>query len=223
VIISYLFDPDGIFQTNIARCSPGQFIAGPHRPDEGDPVHAAKVYLRPLERLAVFDADPVPRISLGTTSSRLRQLSLHPGSGSERKNWPEAKWSELLTYFARSTDYHLLLIGGEAEGERLHRLKSMLNLGHRLTIAQSLPLVELAALMQSSAFFIGHDSGISHLASALGLPGLILWSNTSAEIWRPPGEKMRILAHKKSIEQLTVETVLQAFHLAERETMGFRR
>ncbi len=34
LIISYLYDPDGIFQTNVGRCTRAQFIAGPHRPDE---------------------------------------------------------------------------------------------------------------------------------------------------------------------------------------------
>ena len=34
VIVSYLYDPDGIFRANVARGSNAQFIAGPHRPDE---------------------------------------------------------------------------------------------------------------------------------------------------------------------------------------------
>ena len=33
VMISYLYDPDRIFQANVASCSAAQFIAGPHRPD----------------------------------------------------------------------------------------------------------------------------------------------------------------------------------------------
>ena len=34
VIVSYLYDPDGIFQDNVARCSAAQFIKGPHRASE---------------------------------------------------------------------------------------------------------------------------------------------------------------------------------------------
>ncbi|HVV72835.1 MAG TPA: hypothetical protein VHI52_15280, partial [Verrucomicrobiae bacterium] len=40
LIISYLYDPDQIFRTNVGRCSPAQFIPGPHRPDERSGVHA---------------------------------------------------------------------------------------------------------------------------------------------------------------------------------------
>src|SRR5438876_5039417 len=61
VIISYLYDPDDIFQVNVRRCTVAQFVAGPHRADDSVRLHAAKVYLKPLERLAIFDADPEPR------------------------------------------------------------------------------------------------------------------------------------------------------------------
>src|SRR5437899_6631519 len=54
IIISYLYDPDEFFQSNVARCSQAQYIAGPHRPDEQAGLHATKVFLRPLERLAIF-------------------------------------------------------------------------------------------------------------------------------------------------------------------------
>src|SRR5258708_10370508 len=53
VILSYLYDPDQIFETNVRRCTTAQFIAGPYRPDEDARVHATKVYLKPLARLAL--------------------------------------------------------------------------------------------------------------------------------------------------------------------------
>src|SRR5208282_2709978 len=108
--------------TNVCRCLFGQFIAGPHRPNEAEPIHAAQVYLKPLERLAIFDADPVPRLSLSSQPSTLNQLALHPGSGSEKKNWPEAKWTEFIAWLTGSTKLDLLLVGGEAEGGWLQRL-----------------------------------------------------------------------------------------------------
>src|SRR6266478_5149851 len=72
IIVSYLYDPDEIFQSNVRRCTTAQFIAGPHRPDEDAGIHATKVYLKPLEQLAIFDADPVPRLRVGQ-ASRLPQ------------------------------------------------------------------------------------------------------------------------------------------------------
>ena len=40
LILSYLYDPDGIFETNVRRCTKAQFIVGPHRPDERAGIHA---------------------------------------------------------------------------------------------------------------------------------------------------------------------------------------
>jgi len=208
VIVSYLYDPDEIFKTNIGRCSPAQFIVGPHRPDERAKVPAAEVYLRPLERLAIFEADPVPRLEFNLRSPALNQLALHPGSGSERKNWPEARWAELTSALLRMTSSGLLVIGGEAEGERLQRLAAALPPA-RVRVAQSLPLAELAVQLERCAGFIGHDSGISHLAAAVGLPGLVLWGETAEEVWRPPSEKFIILRHPAGLEHLRVADVLE--------------
>ena len=65
----FLYDPDGVFQENVARCSKAQFIAGPHRPKENELVHATEVFLKPLERLAIYGADPIPKLALSTSVS----------------------------------------------------------------------------------------------------------------------------------------------------------
>jgi heptosyltransferase III len=121
VILSYLYDPDHIFQTNVGLCTGAQFIVGPHRADEQRRVHATQAYLQPLERLAIFDADPIPRLPISARPSShvprppsAGTLALHPGSGSDRKNWPEEQWAELLQQLLNFTSHNLLLIGGEA-------------------------------------------------------------------------------------------------------------
>jgi heptosyltransferase-2 len=217
IILSYLYDPDDIFKTNIARCSTAQFIVGPYRPNEAEKLHATKVYLKPLERFAIFDADHLPRLKVGAAISPVekgnghaarRTLALHPGSGSEKKNWPEAKWADLLQQLVHSTDFNLLLIGGEAEGERLQRLAAALPIT-RSRVAQSLPLTDLARLIQPCAAFVGHDSGISHLAAALGLPGVVLWGHTVEEIWRPPQEGVVVLKNAGGLRMIPVRQVME--------------
>src|SRR5207248_3242917 len=83
----------------------------------------------------------------------------------------------------------------------------------RSTVAQSRPLTELARLLQGCSMFVGHDSGISHLAAAVGLPGLILWGDTREEIWRPPSEKMLILRHPAGLPNLPVSRVIDELKL----------
>jgi len=208
LIVSYLYDPDRIFQENVARCTTAQFIEAPHRPDENLGIHAAKVYLKPLERLAIFDADHVPRLSFEGKKGKELQIALHPGSGSERKNWPEAKWADLMAHFINQSSLNLLLVGGEAEGERLQRLAAALP-PRRVRVAQSLPLAELGSLLERCVAFVGHDSGISHLAGAVGLPGLLLWGGSRQEIWKPPSDLMIVLTSNDDLENLSIQEVIQ--------------
>ena len=224
VIISYLYDPDTIFRENVARCSRAQFIVGPHRPDECPGLHATQVLLKPLERLAIFGADPMPRLNVGQASRRssraqgnrkvkARQeayptLAVHPGSGSEKKNWPEAKWSDLLQDLLRTADLNFLMVGGEAEEGRLERLAATLP-GGRHQIAHNLPLSELARRLSICAAYIGHDSGITHLAAALGLPTLVLWGQSVEATWRPLGKHVTIIRADSGLSALSVATVLK--------------
>ena len=217
IIVSYLFDPDRIFQENVARCSAAQFIVGPNRARDGDLIHATKIYLQPLNRLAIFEADEVPRLPVpAATGGRLpasagQPLALHPGSGSERKNWPEAHWRELLGRLVAETSWHLLLVGGEAEGDRLERLAEALP-AKRFTLARSLPLAELAGLLRHCGALVGHDSGITHLAAALGLPCVVLWGETAEEVWGPRGERLTIVRGGKGLSTISTERVWEELH-----------
>ena len=211
LIISYLYDPDHIFRTNVGRCTPAQFIAGPHRPDEMGSLHATKAFLQPLERLAIFDADATPRLAVKkafeTSTASGRWLAAHPGSGSEKKNWPEKKWEELLRHLVRETPFNLLLVGGEAERGRVERLAAILP-STRLKVMQSAPLAELAGWLASCTGFAGHDSGISHLAAAVGLRSLILWGETDEAIWRPLGDALMVVRDSSGLGELAVPVVI---------------
>jgi heptosyltransferase-2 len=208
VIFSYLFDPDEIFRDNLARITKAQVIQGPHRPLETRDLHATEQLLEPLQRLAIFDANGEPRIKLNPTpAAQLRPtLALHPGSGGERKNWPEAAWQELVGKLVEATDLNLLLVGGEAEGGRLERLAKPVP-ASRVRVLRGIPLPALAAELRGCVGFAGHDSGISHLAAAVGLPGLVLWGPTNATVWRPRSDRFEILNGGNDLGALGVEPV----------------
>ena len=214
LVVSYLSDPDGAFHENLARCSDARLITGPHRPDESLLRHATEAYLKPLEQLGIRGADPVPRLHIGLPSQRAADafpptVALHPGSGSERKNWPETKWGALLDGLLQHTPLNMLLVGGEAEGDRLPRLAG----GRppwRLRLARSLPLVTLAQRLGECAAFVGHDSGISHLAAAVGLPGVVLWGDSAEAVWRPRSDRCLLLRDPRGLAELPVSRVLAA-------------
>lgn len=210
LIVSFLFDPDLIFRGNIARVSRAQFIQGLHRPDERGPLHATEQLLGALQSLAIFDADPVPRFCAGPPlNSQELLLAVHPGSGSSRKNWPEARWRELLAELVRQEPLRFLLLGGEAEEGRLERLAAELP-GGRVEVLRSRPLPEVAGRLACCCGFLGHDSGITHLAAAVGLPGVVLWGPTNEAVWRPRGSKMHLVMAGESLSELPVSIVLGA-------------
>jgi ADP-heptose:LPS heptosyltransferase len=132
---------------------------------------------------------------------------LHPGSGSDRKNWPERGWRSLLEHLVTLPDWEFLLISGEAEEERAERLVSVIPPG-RVSWARSLPLAELASRLATCRAFIGHDSGISHLAAAVGLPGLVLWGETNESVWRPRSSRFRILRSPRGLTSIEVHRVI---------------
>ncbi|MCU0786762.1 MAG: glycosyltransferase family 9 protein [Verrucomicrobia bacterium] len=206
LIVSYLFDPDDIFKTNVAICTDAQFVQCPHRPRETEPVHATAVFLKPLEQLAIFDADAFPRLNLASVPVEGTTVVLHPGSGSDRKNWPEARWASLLGRLLSETPHRLVVVGGEAEGERVERLTGDLP-RERVTVVRGLSLVEVARRMAGCAAFVGHDSGITHIAAALGLPCVVLWPETNEAIWRPQGERIRLLKGPRGLRALDVDWV----------------
>ena len=135
-------------------------------------------------------------------------IAIHPGSGSPRKNWPDARWLDLI----RRLDEPVLLVLGEAEGgwsaltsTRFERLG-----GKTLRLAENLPLPELAAALAGCRVFVGHDSGVSHLAAAVGAPCVLLFGPTDPAMWAPPGDHVRVVRRGESLEAITVADVVAA-------------
>jgi heptosyltransferase-2 len=216
LIVSYLFDPDRIFESNLKRCGGGTFIAGP--PKLGGHTHAAKQLARPLEDLGLYLEDHAARL-FPTEADResVRDfigsggtpfIALHPGSGSATKNWPLERWEKIGQHLL-SRGRTFVVVGGEADEERIRRLESLWrNKGVRF--ATNLPLPQLAALLEKS-FFIGHDSGISHLAAAAGAECLLLFGPTDPSVWAPANKGVRVLQSPNgNLEELEAETVIAA-------------
>lgn len=214
LIVSYLFDPDRTFQNNLKRCGIKMFVEGPSKLSGRE--HAALQLARPLEQVGLHLINPAAKIYptgldrefardfLGTARKPL--IALHPGSGSETKNWPIEKWKELGEHLF-STDRTILVIAGEADEERLRLLEAAWE-GKPIRFAENLALPHLAALFEDSVF-IGHDSGISHIAAAAGAQCILLFGPTDPAVWTPANENVRVLrAPDGNLDSLSVGDVI---------------
>ena len=68
-------------------------------------------------------------------------------------------------------------------------------------------LYELGCWLARARVYIGNDSGISHLAAAVGTPVVALFGPTDPAVWAPRGLRVRILDRMESVQ---VDDVLSA-------------
>lgn len=119
---------------------------------------------------------------------------IHPGSGSRHKCVrPEILLPVLEGLEAREWD--VLLLEGPADGEMVQRLLSRMS---RLPIVlRGLSLRVLAGVLAQTELFVGHDSGVTHLASLLGTPTVGLFGPTDPARWAPRGNSVTIVRGKR--------------------------
>ena len=183
-----------------------------------DSEHAARQLARPLQSLALYLEDHAATIHpsaedhayaaelLGESSRPL--IAIHPGSGSAKKNWPVERWRELGSrLLSADPPPRLLLVGGEADGPQLAALAKAWP-GAEVLTARDFPLPALAAVLARCQLFLGHDSGISHLAAAVGTRCVLLFGPTDPEVWAPANLQVTIFqAPDGDLAQLDIEAV----------------
>lgn len=218
-IVSYLYDPDHFFENNVRRCGVKYFLCAPPKIEGAE--HAAHQLARPLQSLALYLEDPAAKLFPSPAdrvfaAQFLKEIqgpvfALHPGSGSKRKNWPLQHWLSLGEMLSSLNPRPvLLMIGGEADRDNFSALHNAWR-NIPLLRAWNLPLTQLAAILGRCTLFIGHDSGISHIAAATGVPSVLMFGETDPKIWAPANPNAKIVqAPSGDLEKLLPETVLQA-------------
>jgi len=213
LIVSFLNDPAEIFHTHLASLTKATVLRAMPRPDDPSPLHATHQLAKALESIALFLDDPAPDLALHPPSRpTLPIIAFHPGSGSVSKNWPLACWGQLMAdLHSARPDLQFALITGEAEQERgattlmIDHLRSL-----RIPFDHwdSLPLPSLARRLGECQLFLGHDSGISHLAAATGIACLLLFGPSNPAVWAPrnPGAHT-IVAPGGQLAQISPEEV----------------
>lgn len=212
LVVSYLYDPDDYFSENLRLCGVETLINCPYRPIETPPfVPAAFQLAKPLESLGLYldDAEhALPYSSIHNTtddgsispanslpSNQNSLIALHPGSGSPKKNWGFENWVEVLSHLHREkNDRRFLITSGEAESDTIDAFLHLLD--ERSLPYEHLagrPLHELAMRYQTIGGFLGHDSGLSHLAASAGAKALLLFGPTEPSIWAPVSPHVRVL------------------------------
>jgi len=155
-------------------------------PERGAKTHAADFFLKQ----AGGDGFAAPNIGC-EPEAREDFAVIHPFSGSARKNWPLERFRELAARLAVPVRW----CAGPLE---------MLDDAVRFE-----SLYELACWLASARVYIGNDSGITHLAAAVGTPVVAVFGPTDPVVWAPRGERVRVVTGA-SLEEIAVDEVLDA-------------
>jgi heptosyltransferase-3 len=217
LIVSYLYDPDLIFETNLRRSGAQRIVLGPAKIENGS--HAVHQLARPIEDLNITISDFAPKLFPSIEDRRHAQefraglnppiVAFHPGSGGQGKTWPIQNWIDLGDQLLAGSGGSLVIVSGEADQDQRRRLQ-LLWRSQRVRFANCRPLPELAALLENT-IFIGHDSGISHLASAAGAKSIVLFGPTDPAVWAPLNENARVIrASGGNLAELAVDLVREA-------------
>ena len=202
LIVTYLYDPDRIFETNLRRCGVRHLVCGPAKIVQTD-GHAARQLARPIEELGLRVVDLAEKIFLSDEDREFGRdfihglqkplITVHPGSGSKEKNWPLRNWMALFSaqpaYDKERTS--LIVVSGEADTVETAQLEDAWR-NPNVRFAKNLPLPHLAAVLEHS-IFIGHDSGISHLAAAAGANCVLLFGPTNPNLWAPRNQNVQVI------------------------------
>lgn len=124
-----------------------------------------------------------PQIPVGAVAKR-DVIVIHPFSGSPRKNWPLGRFRELAAALPCPVEW---------------------TAGPEESLAEAIrfdDLFDLARWLAGARGYIGNDSGISHLAAAVGLPVVALFRETNSAVWSPRPSHVRLVNDETAISAL---------------------
>lgn len=168
--------------------------------DEGYGAHHQAEYW--LRLVALFNADATPRRAhvafhdgiLPISAPRSRRIVIHGGSGgySPARRWYPERFARVADALHAEYDAEIVLVGtadDDADAIIRHMQHKPVNLSGKTSLTQ------LADVLRSSDLYIGADSGVMHLASAVRVPVVALFGASNHRAWSPwsPNGKIVVL------------------------------
>ena len=117
---------------------------------------------------------------------------LHTGSGAPVKRWHPYKYAKLISLLQKDGVQQIVLIGSADETDSVFKAlassENIIDLGGKTTLG------ELGAVVSEAAFFVGTDSGPAHIAAALKVPSVIIFSGANLPTrWAPQGSNITVI------------------------------
>ncbi len=125
-------------------------------------------------------------------------LALAPGANSTGKKWPAERYAALADRMTRLDGLlpngRVLLLGDRNDSETVAPIVAALEPDRVIDLTGMLGIAETAACLTRADFYVGNDSGLTHLAAAAGVPTLALFGPGVAWKYRPWGRHAAYLS-----------------------------
>ncbi|MGD9506141.1 MAG: lipopolysaccharide heptosyltransferase I [Syntrophobacteraceae bacterium] len=116
----------------------------------------------------------------------------HCGASWQTKRWENASWAELARKVEELLGLNVILTwGGETEHADCRVIWE--TSGKTATIWPRVGIPQMAALLESASVVVGGDTGLIHMAAALGTPTVSFYTATHSLRNGPRGEKHRLV------------------------------
>ncbi|MGH7831360.1 MAG: glycosyltransferase family 9 protein [Candidatus Binatia bacterium] len=198
-VYSWLGSGDANFVRNLQTLTNAKLGVFPFRPAPSM-MHMVEYYLSCLG--AEDRGEAVPSVGLKSEAvSWVEQfwrqsglegkkvLALSPGSGAREKNWPVQSFQAVARWWEKERKGKLIVLFGPVEEER----NEARDFSDDWVTIRNLELAKVAALLDRCGLYLGNDSGISHLAAALGVETFVLFGPTDPVQWAPRGRKVTVI------------------------------
>ncbi len=194
------------FAENLRKISRGRVVVIPPFPPQGKAFHMVDHLLSLPRGLGVPVHTDRPRLYLQNRDREKGEaflkdrgiepdallIAIHPGSGSRAKTWPPERFLELAETLVADHQAKMLWIMGPGEEDtkeeflRTHGSKGPV-------ILDGLSLPHVGAILERCSVFIGNDSGITHMAAALGVPVVAIFGPSDPIRWGPRGGEVSLI------------------------------
>ncbi len=126
-------------------------------------------------------------------------VGMSPGASEDLKRWPIYHYAHLCHYVTDELGAPVLLFGGPTEADLLGALIESTKTAnpsppYTIEAVDGLHLRRVAALLSQCRLYVGNDSGLMHLAAAVGTPVVALFGPTAPRIYLPTWVRARAVA-----------------------------
>ena len=137
-------------------------------------------------------------------------VCIHPGARDQKRRWDPEKFASVGD-MVHSMGYRVVLTGSYDEQTVLHSVSSSMRSPHLnlVSLCGQIPLGELAFIIDQSALLFSNDTWVSHIAAALEIPSIIIFSGyADPDRWAPLRRDINKVI--KYNESLPMETIAEA-------------